>query len=141
MKTESPKIDVYIIWIDFSVTKWDRNVIFVVYDSEGAGKEHHVRGVTVWCGLSFTVLIGPYCIGQICQQMLKIMISCLNDLFKNENEVYFQLDGAPRHFHVNVRNNPDYTFNQIWIQRIGSAIEFSPRFPDLAPLDYRHLFL
>ena len=41
-----------------------------------------------------------------------IMILHLNDLFENENEVYFQQDGAPPHFRVNVRNFLDRTFNQ-----------------------------
>ena len=50
-------------------------------------------------------------------QMLEIMIPRLNDLFVNENEVYFQQDGALPHFHVNVRNFLNRTFNQRWIGR------------------------
>ena len=64
------------------------------------------------------------------------MIPGLNDLFENEKEVHFQQDRAPPHFHVNVRNFLDRTFNQIWIGRRGSATEFPPRSPDLTPLDF-----
>ena len=49
---------------------------------------------------------------------------------------YFQQDGIPPHFHVNVRNFLDHTFNQRWIGWRGSAMEFPPRSPDLTPLDY-----
>ena len=68
--------------------------------------------------------------------MLEIMIPQLNDLFENKNEVYVQQDGAPPHFHINVRNFLDHTVNQRWIGRRGSATEFPPRSPDLTPLDY-----
>ena len=44
--------------------------------------------------------------------MLEIMIPRLNDLSENENKVYFQQDGAPPHFHINVRNFLDRTFSQ-----------------------------
>ena len=60
----------------------------------------------------------------------------INDLFENENEVYFQQDGAPPNFHVNVRNFLDSTFNQRWIGRRGSGTEFPPRSLDLTPLDF-----
>ena len=41
-------------------------------------------------------------------------------LFENENEVYFQQDGAQLHFHANLRNFLVYTINRRWIRR-GSA--------------------
>ena len=65
--------------------------------------------------------------------MLEIIISRLNDLFENENEVYFQQDGAPPRFHVNVRNLIDRTFDQRCIGQRESATEFLPRSPDLTP--------
>ena len=64
------------------------------------------------------------------------MILRLNDLFEKENEVYFQQDWAPAHFHDNVRNFLDRTFNERWMGRKGSATEFPPRSPDLIPLDF-----
>ena len=62
------------------------------------------------------------------------MIPRLNDLFENENEVYFQQDRASPHFHFNVRNFLDRTFNIDRIKR--TAMEFPPLFPDLIPLDF-----
>ena len=44
-------------------------------------------------------------------QMFEIMIPRLHDLFENENETYFQQDGAPPYFLVNMRNFLDRTFN------------------------------
>ena len=64
------------------------------------------------------------------------MIPRPNDLFENENEIYFQEDGVPPHFHVSVRNFLDRTFNQKWIGSRGSAIELPPRSPNLTPLDF-----
>ena len=54
----------------------------------------------------------------------------------NNNEIYFQQDGTPPHFHVNVRSFLERTFNQRWIERRGSAMEFPPPSPDLTPLDF-----
>ena len=68
--------------------------------------------------------------------MLEITIPRLNNSFENENEVCFQQDGAPRHFHANVRNFLGRTFIQRWIGRRGSAPEFPPRSPDVTPLDF-----
>lgn len=104
-------------------------------------KSVNLPGVSVWCGLSSRGIIGPYFFqdtvtGQTYLQMLEIMIPQINDLFDNENEVYFQQDGAPPHFHVNVRNFLDQQFNQRWIGRRGSATEFPARSPDLTPLDF-----
>ena len=74
--------------------------------------------------------------GQTCLKILEIIITRLNNLFENENEVYFQQDGSPPHFHSNVRNFLDRTFTQRWIGRRGSATEFPPRSPDLTPLGF-----
>ena len=100
----------------------------------------NLQGVAAWCGLS-SIVIGPYFLeeivmGQTYLKMLEIMISRLNDLYENENEVYFQEEGALPHIHVKVRNFLDRTFNSSWIGRRGSATEFPPRSPDLTPLNF-----
>ena len=61
-------------------------------------KTVNLQGVVVLCGLSSRGLIGPHVFeetvtSQIYLQMLEIMIPYHNDLFENENEVYFQQDG------------------------------------------------
>ena len=72
--------------------------------------------------------------GQAYLQMLEIMIPHLNYLFENENEVYFQQDRASPHFHFNVRNFLDRTFNIDRMKR--TAMEFPPLFLNLIPLDF-----
>ena len=69
---------------------------------------------------------------------MEIIIPRFNDLFENENDVYFQQDGATPHFHVNVRNFLYSTFNQRWKGRRGSATDLPPRSPNLTPLDFYH---
>ena len=64
------------------------------------------------------------------------MIPRLNDLFEYENEVYFQQDGAPPHFHVNVKNFLNRTFNQRLVGRRGNATEILPQARDVTPLDF-----
>ncbi|KAJ4449729.1 hypothetical protein ANN_01133 [Periplaneta americana] len=98
-------------------------------------------GGTVWCDLSSRGIVGPYIVegtvtGEKYLQMLETTIPRLNDLLENENGFYFQQDGAPAHFHANVRNFLDRTLNQRWIERRGSAAEFPPRSPDLTLPDF-----
>ena len=123
------------------------NCVYWANENQNIVEEKTVSfpGVAIWHGLSSKGLIEPYFFqetvtGQTCLQMLKIMIPRLNDLFENENGVYFQLDGAPPHFHVNVRIFLDCTFNQRWIGQRGSAMEFPPLSSDLTPLDF-HLWV
>ena len=89
--------------------------------------------------INWAVLLRIDCHVQTYLQMLELMIPRLNELFENENEVYFQQDGAPPHFHVNVRNFLARTFSERWIGRRGNATEFPPRSPDLTPLDVGNL--
>ena len=51
-----------------------------------------------------------------------------------DEEFYFQQDGAPSHYHRDVRAYLDENLPKRWIWRRGS-IEFPPRSPDLTPLD------
>ena len=90
-------------------------------------KTVNLPGVAVWCDLSSRGLIRLYIFeetvtGQTYLQMLELMIPRLNDIFENENEVYLQQDGAPPHFHVNVRNFLDRKFNQM-IPRLNDLFE------------------
>ena len=66
---------------------------------------------SVFQRINWAVLVQRDCHGSDLLQMLEIMIPRLNDLFENENEVYFQQDGAPLYLHVNIKNVLDRTFN------------------------------
>ena len=52
-----------------------------------------------------------------------------------DEEFYFQQDGAPPHYHRDVRACLDENLPNRWIERTDS-IEFPPRSPDLTPLDF-----
>ena len=51
------------------------------------------------------------------------------------NNMWFQHDGAPPHFGVNVRQYLDQRFPQRWIGR-GGPVAWPARSPDLNPLDF-----
>jgi hypothetical protein len=55
-------------------------------------------------------------------------------LYGNDN-FYFQQDGAPPHYHRDVRAYLDQNLPGQWIGRRG-PIEFPARSPDLTPLDF-----
>ncbi|UYV77723.1 hypothetical protein LAZ67_15002053 [Cordylochernes scorpioides] len=55
-------------------------------------------------------------------------------LYGND-DFYFQLDGAPPHYHRDVRAYLDQNLSGQWIGRRG-PIEFPARSPDLTPLDF-----
>ena len=50
-------------------------------------------------------------------------------------EFFFQQDGAPPHFHRNVRTYLDEKMQNKWIGRRG-PVEYPPRSPDLTPMDF-----
>lgn len=50
-------------------------------------------------------------------------------------DLYFQQDGAPPHYAVQVRQYLNDKFGNKWIGR-GGPIQWPPRSPDLTPLDF-----
>ena len=52
-----------------------------------------------------------------------------------DEEFYFQQDGAPPHYHSDVRSFLDEVLPNRWIGRRG-FVEYPPRSPDLTPLDF-----
>ena len=52
-----------------------------------------------------------------------------------KDESYFQQDGAPPHYHRDVRAHLDVAFPDTWIGRRGT-IEYPARSPDLKPMDF-----
>lgn len=52
------------------------------------------------------------------------------------NNVIFQLDGAPIHNAIVVRNWLNDNFPRRWIGRNSPFIHWPPRSPDLTPLDF-----
>ena len=53
----------------------------------------------------------------------------------DEYELFYQHDGAPPHYAINVRNWLNHRFPLHWIGRRGT-IEWPPRSPDLTAIDF-----
>ena len=67
--------------------------------------------------------------------MLKdTVIPQVRQQYQND-DFYFQQDGAPSHFALAVRELLDLKFPNRWIGHRG-AIEWPPRSPDLSPLNF-----
>ncbi|KAI8778364.1 Protein of unknown function DUF4817 [Biomphalaria glabrata] len=88
-------------------------------------------GVNVWCSLSARGLIT----GETYLTMLAgLLFPAIRALYSND-DFYFQQDGAPPHYHRDVRAYLDHYVPGQWIGRRG-PIEFSALSPDLSPLDF-----
>lgn len=108
-------------------------------------RENHTQTpqkLNVWSGIVGTQLIGPFFIeGNLTSDKYEILlrneiVPTLRNLFGvNFNQLWFQQDGAPAHFGVNVRRYLDAIFPGRWIGRRG-RIEWPPRSPDFNPKDY-----
>lgn len=97
--------------------------------------------LNVWAGICGDRIVGPFFThgnldGNQYLQLLEeqIIPSCLA-LFPNNNNLWFQQDGAPPHYQLNVRMYLDEMFPNRWIGRRGS-VEWPPRSPDLTPCDF-----
>ena len=73
--------------------------------------DHHVNspGITVWCGLSSRGLIGPFFFdatgtGLVYLNLLQQSVVPSISKHFEEEEFYFQQDGAPPHYHRDVRS-------------------------------------
>lgn len=100
----------------------------------------NLSGVSVWCGLSVRGLIGPFFFedtitGAAYLEMLQTnILPAIQNLYDDEL-FYMQQDGAPPHYHRDVRLYLDRILPGRWVGRRG-AIEYPPRSPDLTPLDF-----
>lgn len=98
--------------------------------------------INVWAGILNHKIIGPFFLDEnvnaerylylLQTQVLPAIRNLVGDDFNN---VWFQQDGAPPHFAINVRQFLNHTFPGRWIGRRG-ALEWPPRSPDLNLLDY-----
>ena len=90
--------------------------------------------MNVWCGLSAGGLIGPFLFegtvtGEAYLEMLRSSIlPAVRALYEN-SELFYQQDGAPPHYHRDVRSFLEENLQGHWIGR-RSTFEFPPRSPD-----------
>ena len=84
------------------------------------GKTVNLRGVNVWCGLSARGLIGSFFFegtvtGEVYLEMLhSSILPAIRALYEN-SEVFYQQDGAPPHYHQDVRAFLDENLQGHWI--------------------------
>lgn len=118
-----------------------------VWDDENPHATH-VRGfqerfgINVWAGILNGRLIGPYMLPlRLTGGTYRVFLEeVLGDLLEDvpldiRRGLWFQHDGAPPHFALDVRNHLNRRFGQRWIGR-GGPIPWPPRSPDLNPLDF-----
>lgn len=101
----------------------------------------HPEKLNVWLGIVGGQFLGPFFIdGNLnadgYQRMLEEQIvPTIHHVFDNLDQVWFQQDGAPPHYGLNVRAYLNEIFPNRWIGRRGE-IEWPARSPDLSPLDF-----
>ena len=104
-----------------------------------AGRGQGGGRVMVWLGVWDGMLVGPFFFegtvtGEAYLKMLgDELMPHLDALVRKPD--WFQQDGAPPHFAHQVRHFLDDHFPGAWIGR-GGPVEWSPRSPDLNPLDF-----
>jgi hypothetical protein len=116
------------------------NCMYWALDNPHVTEQCHVNlpGITVWCGLTSEGLLGPFFFdstltGATYLNLLQeAIMPGLRDLFGNDVRFYLQQDGAPPHYHRDVRAFLDKHLTNRWIGRRG-VVEFPPRSPDLTP--------
>lgn len=104
--------------------------------------------VNVWAGIAGDHIIGPFFIdgnlnGDNYLALLQNnVVPTLTNLYPDPanpqvpaNMIWFQQDGAPPHYQINVRQYLNEIFPNRWIGRRGS-MEWPARSPDLTPLDF-----
>jgi hypothetical protein len=104
--------------------------------------------INVWAGMIGNRLLGPYFFeenlngNQYLDFLQFELVPALTVLFPNHEDgdlpnqrIWYQQDGAPPHFAVQVRNFLNNVFPNRWIGRRG-PFEWPPRSPDLTPLDF-----
>ena len=95
--------------------------------------------IMVWCAIWNKRLIGPFFFNDsvtgesYLHMLVNDFLPAIQDL--KTLDTYFQQDGAPAHYSLEVRTFLDKNFNGRWIGRRGS-VEWPPRSPDITPLDF-----
>lgn len=117
------------------------------YENPHAIRETHFQQrfqVNVWAGVIGNKLIGPHVFeenlnGNVYHNFLRYTLDNLIEEAEVPLAVYprmwFQHDGAPPHFSVQVRQYLNQAFPRRWIGR-GGPVNWPARSPDLNPLDF-----
>lgn len=92
-------------------------------------KSQYSQKLNVWAGIIGTHIIGPFFIdGTLTAEKYLTMlrddiVPAIRNIFDlNFETVWFQQDGAPSHFELEVRNFLNDTFAERWIGRRGTRV-------------------
>lgn len=110
---------------------------------EVAERGHQHRfSINVWAGILGDRLIGPYILphrlngAHYHQFLVNVLPALMDDVsYQQRLQMWFMHDGAPAHFHRNVREHLTLTFGDHWIGR-GGPTPWPSRSPDFNPLDF-----
>jgi len=100
--------------------------------------------VNVFCVLSQTKVYGPIFFAENTVTGVTYLAMLQNwplpQMSEDSDDFIFQQDGAPPHWHRDVRRFPNESLPQRWIDRVGKeglALQlWPPRSPDLTPCDF-----
>lgn len=107
----------------------------------------HRFSLNVWAGIIGQYVLGPVFLprltGDAYLQFLTetlpgMLLQWLEDddiPLNTVSRMFYQHDGAPAHFQLNVRRYLDEQYGQRWIGR-GGPVQWPARSPDLTPLDF-----
>lgn len=108
-------------------------------------RENHTQypqKINVWAGIFRGQPVGPFFIeGNLTAAIYETLLreQVIPEIQRladgNVEDVFFQQDGAPPHYGLNVRRYLTEIFQDRWIGRRG-GIEWPARSPDLTPLDF-----
>lgn len=104
-----------------------------------ATRTQYPESVNVWAGLVGDRIVGPFFIdGTLTsEKYLRLLREYIFPAINNLNipEPWFQQDGAPPHYGLNIRAVLNQNFPNRWIGR-GGPVNWPARSPDLNPLDF-----
>lgn len=105
-------------------------------------KDQYVAKVNVWCGILNNKILGPVFLENLnAETFLNLLNNYLDGFLMDlpllqRVNLFFQLDGAPAHNSIVVRNWLNLNFPQMWIGRNSPLHEWPPRSPDITPMDF-----
>ena len=97
----------------------------------------NVPGIIVWAAMFSNGIIGPFFFDASItgERYVKMLQTYFFPQAQQQEDIYFQQDGAPAHYAHCVREWLDINFNDKWIGRRG-PFEWPARSPDLSPMDF-----
>lgn len=96
--------------------------------------------LTVWCGFTSSNVVGPFILRETMNgvrylNMLREQVWPVISRWENAQSIIFMQDGAPPHYHQDVRSWLNRRFRNKWLGR-GGPYEWPARSPDLTPCDF-----